>query len=235
MIYTQFSITHTGDIFWKFLFPSINPNLPHLPVLKGHHRQWRNGRVSTSNVRGSGFEPRQGQWLSSSYEALNYLGLVTLPHHPSDETINRVKRVYAFRTSSTHYNIIIPSLCVIIRIVETYRNQHAPNFSKGKMEWCTTGSTDQSHFRMWHSENRPSAMSIRENGCICYSCIDQSKFHQCVLDFVWHVQIGYKNIFGTEKVYFLLMQKLHGGGSVLSFKTRYARDLIYYTNTAWED
>jgi hypothetical protein len=45
---------------------------------------------------------------------------------------------------------ILQSLCVSHKIVETCRNQHAPKFSKGKMEWCANGSTDQSHLRMWH-------------------------------------------------------------------------------------
>jgi hypothetical protein len=58
--------------------------------------------------------------------------------------------VYTFRTSSTHCTEILQSLCVSHKIVETYRNQHAPKFSKGKMEWCANGSTDQSHLRMWH-------------------------------------------------------------------------------------
>jgi hypothetical protein len=44
---------------------------------------------------------------------------------------------------------ILQSLCVSQEIVETYRNQHAPKFSKGKMEWCANGSTDQSRLRMW--------------------------------------------------------------------------------------
>jgi hypothetical protein len=41
-------------------------------------------------------------------------------------------------------------LCVSHKIVETYRNQHAPKLSKGKWEWRANGSTDQSHLRKWH-------------------------------------------------------------------------------------
>jgi hypothetical protein len=45
---------------------------------------------------------------------------------------------------------LLQSPCVSHKIVETYRNQHAPKNSKRKMEWCANGSTDQSHLRVWH-------------------------------------------------------------------------------------
>jgi hypothetical protein len=44
---------------------------------------------------------------------------------------------------------ILQSLCISVhKIVETYRNQHAPNvLKKGKRVRCANGSTDQS--RLW--------------------------------------------------------------------------------------
>jgi hypothetical protein len=68
---------------------------------------------------------------------------------PLDETINR-RPVCTHSEHQARTVKILQSLCVSHKIVETYRNQHAPKFKKGKWEWCTNGSTDQSHLRMQH-------------------------------------------------------------------------------------
>jgi hypothetical protein len=78
----------------------------------------------------------------------NYLGLVTLASFEWDDKLRSsvcTHSEYQARTIK-----ILQPLCVSHKIVETYRNQHAPMFSKGKMEWCANGSTDQYHLRMWH-------------------------------------------------------------------------------------
>jgi hypothetical protein len=78
----------------------------------------------------------------------NYLGLVTLTSFGWDDKPRSSVGTHSEHQAPTIK--ILQSLCVSHKIVETYRNQHAPKFSKGKMEWCANGSTDQSHLRMWH-------------------------------------------------------------------------------------
>jgi hypothetical protein len=78
----------------------------------------------------------------------HYLELMTLTSFEWDDKLRS-----SVCTHSEHqaYTIkILQSLCINFKIVETYRHQHAPKFSKGKMEWCANGSTDQCHLRMWH-------------------------------------------------------------------------------------
>jgi hypothetical protein len=76
----------------------------------------------------------------------NYLGLVTLTSFGWDDKPRSSVCTHSEHQARTH----LQSLCVSHKIVETYRNQHAQKFSKGKMKWCANGSTDQSHLRMWH-------------------------------------------------------------------------------------
>jgi hypothetical protein len=78
----------------------------------------------------------------------NYLGLVTLTSFRWGDKLRFSVCTYSEHQARTIK--ILQSLWVSHKIVETYRNQHAPNFSKGKMEWCASGSTDKSHLRMWH-------------------------------------------------------------------------------------
>jgi hypothetical protein len=56
-------------------------------ILRREKSQWPSGTTSVSNAKGSGFEPRQGQGFSSSYETPELLGAGD--SHPSDEPINR--------------------------------------------------------------------------------------------------------------------------------------------------
>jgi hypothetical protein len=48
--------------------------LAYLEKGSSRENQWRSGNVSHSNAKGSGFEPRQGQGFSSSYETPEILG-----------------------------------------------------------------------------------------------------------------------------------------------------------------
>jgi hypothetical protein len=101
---------------------------------KSTESQWRNGTRSTpvSNARGSGFEPHQEQGFSSLYEAPNYLGLVNRTSFAWDYKLRSnvcTHSKYQARTIK-----ILQSLCKSHKIVESYRNQHATKFSKGKTD-----------------------------------------------------------------------------------------------------
>jgi hypothetical protein len=66
--------------------------------------------------------------------------------------INVCRRLWPFSLCNAE-NLtikILQSLCVSHKIVETYRNQHAPSSQKENWEWCANDSTDQSHLRIWH-------------------------------------------------------------------------------------
>jgi hypothetical protein len=97
-------------------------------------------------VRGSG--PVRDKDFLVRMRRPNYLGLVTLTSFEWDDKPRSSVCTHSEHQARTIK--ILQSLCVSHKIVETYRSQHAPKFSKGKMEWCTNGSTDQSHLRMWH-------------------------------------------------------------------------------------
>jgi hypothetical protein len=57
-------------------------------------------------------------------------------------------------THSEHQARTKRSCCLCAQVTRLWKhtetNQHAPQFSKGKTEWCANGSTDQCHLRMWH-------------------------------------------------------------------------------------
>jgi hypothetical protein len=90
--------------------------------------QWRNGSASIFNARGLEFDPHQGQGFSRLYKAPNDLGLVTLTCFGWDDKPR--PSVCTHSEHPAHTIKILLSLCVSYKIVETYRNQHAPKFSK---------------------------------------------------------------------------------------------------------
>jgi hypothetical protein len=102
-----------------------------------------------------------------------YQGLVTLTSFGQNE--NQSSSVF---THSEHQGCNIKtlqSLWVSHKIVETYRNQHAPEFSKGENgndQMCQWQHWPVSSLDVTPSENRPehlpSAMSMRDNGPMRY-------------------------------------------------------------------
>jgi hypothetical protein len=98
---------------------------------------------SVFNARGSEFNPRRGQGFLSPYEAPNYLGLVTLTSLGQDDKPRSSVCTYSEQQARTIK--ILQSLCVSHKIVETYRNQHAPS-QKETWEWCANVTP---------SENKP--------------------------------------------------------------------------------
>jgi hypothetical protein len=117
----------------------------------------------------------------------NYLGLVTLTSFGWDDKPRSSVCTHSEHQARTIK--ILQALCVSHTIVETYRNQHAPKFSKGKIEWCANGSTDQSHLRMWHlvrtGQNigqAPWAFDRMENGYVHYkSVLSINQYDVCAL------------------------------------------------------
>jgi hypothetical protein len=77
-----------------------------------------------------------------------------LNHHLHRLQTDWSYKIQLIKTIKIHTKLSLPlsppSLCVSHKIVETYRNQHAPSSQKGKMEWCANGSNDQSHLGMRH-------------------------------------------------------------------------------------
>ena len=108
--------------------------------------QWLARPTPMQEVRGS--SPVRDKDFRVRMRRLNYLGLVTLMSYGWDDKPRSSACTHS--EHQAHTIKILQSLCISHRIVETYRNQHAPKFSKEKMEWCANGSTDQSHLRMWH-------------------------------------------------------------------------------------
>jgi hypothetical protein len=82
--------------------------------------QWCSGSASDSNAKGSGFEPRQGQGFSSSYETPEILGVTSFGWDDKPRSSVCTHSEHQARTIK-----ILQSLCVSHKIVETYRNQHA--------------------------------------------------------------------------------------------------------------
>jgi hypothetical protein len=88
-------------------------------------------------------------WNTVSRRTIKILQSMCLSH----KIVETYKKPACAKSSQkgTWNDALLQSLCVSHKIVETYRNlKHVPKFSKGKMEWCANGSTDQSHLRMWH-------------------------------------------------------------------------------------
>jgi hypothetical protein len=104
---------------------SVLNNLVHIMA------QWLARPTPMREVRGS--SPVRDKDFRARIRRPNYLGLVTLTSFGWDD-----KRRSSVCTHSEHQARtikILQSLCVSHKIVETYRNQHAPEFSKGKMEY----------------------------------------------------------------------------------------------------